>query len=210
MTVVVNSEGISIYLNEQIIQLSLEQSKNSYNSFLRDKALYGVQSVERRKYKGSQSAYYNKKSGGYYVMQNGHNFQKPEIEAARELAKHGYHVILQPESTEKGGVSLRLSGRGGETFPEGKIGTLWYEQYTSKSANTTAVKNSLKHAHSKGAEISLLYCPKETMMPNDVQRGIRMYNGQQFRQPRTVEKLICIFKNVRGRGLSITEYEVEK
>lgn len=143
-------------------------------------------------------------------MQDGHNFQKPEIEAAKVLARHGYSVVLQPESKDKGGVSFRLGKNGGDTFPEGRIGSLWYEQFTSQTSSHLAVKNSLKHGHEKGVELALLFNSEAHIPLREIERGIRMYGGQSFKQQKTVTKFICVCRSLRGKGWEISEYDIEK
>lgn len=183
---------------------------DNYAAFERDKAEFGVQSIAQKKHKGTPSAYFDKRTGGYYVLQEGHNFQPHEVEAAKILAKNGICVVMQPESEKKGGVSLRLSSKGSKTFPEGKIGALWYEQLSSKLSSHDEVKDALVHAHRKGASVAVLFCYAKHIQYGDITRGAKQYYGQSLEQKRVVEKLIVIARRPRGKGFEIIEKDIIK
>lgn len=184
--------------------------RENYAAFEEAKAAFGVQSISKKKHNGAQSAYFDKRTCGFYVLQEGHNFQPHEIEAAKILARHGYCVTMQPESKEKGGISLRRSPQGGETFPEGRIGALWYEQYSSGASTNTDVKNSLKHAHKKGAIVAVLFCHSSPISSIEIERGLRRHYGQEYKESRTVKTLIVIAKSLRHKGYDVIERDVLK
>lgn len=192
-----------------MMQIAKEDLSAAYNEFEAAKAAFGVQSMIGKTNKKKPSAYFNKRTGGFYVMQKGHNFQQHEIDAARILAQHGYHVIMQPERKDIGGVSIRISGKGGDTFPEGRIGSLWYEQFSSKLSDNNAVKNSLIHAHNKGASIAVLFCRRNPLPPNEVTHGKKRYYGQKLDNKRTVSLMIAITPKMRGKGFEVQEWDIE-
>lgn len=191
----------------------LEEAREQFGKAMRAFGVLDVGTVndkvlpasEKRK-RIYQTAYFDKRSGGFYVCQKGHQYQKEEIEAARYLALNGYQVVMQPEGEGSRGVSLRLSKKGYKTFPEGRIGSLWYEQYTPMRGGADYVKQGLMHAHDKGASICVIYDRKLQISKVDVLRGIGKYNGQYVKQPKSVKKVFIITKLPISRRWGVYEW----
>jgi hypothetical protein len=197
----------------------LEQSRERFQSALREFGVVDIDDVER--YRDSRqkkktrhqyrTAFFDKRSGGFYVTQKGHVYHREELEAAKHLAMNGYQVIMQPEGDgTSGAVSLKISKRGGKTYPEGKIGDLWYEQYTPSKLSrngVNAVYNGLSHAHEKSANIAVIYDAYKTLSSVDIKQGIENYKKREFSTPRTkFDKILVIAKLPKSRRWGVYEW----
>ncbi len=171
----------------------------------------------RRNKRKFKAAYFDKHSGGFYVMQKGHEYQEDEITVAKVLALHGYQVRMQPEGDGSGGVSLKLSDNGFPTYPDGLIGRIYYEQYTPKGFKagnqSKAIKDGLIHVNDKGAPIAVIF-DKSYQTPNkihrnDISRGIARYKGQQTRRLKTqFQQILIITKLPRQKRLVVYEWHL--
>lgn len=181
-------------------------------------AEFGVQNLDdvnlknltrsERKKRKYQAAFFDNHSGGYYVCQKGHEYNREEIEAARYLALNGFRVKMQPEGDGSGGVSLRLSKRGGNTYPEGKIGSLWYEQYSALGGAPMHVKRGIIHAHEKGVAIAVIYDKNLKLSRHAVDAGIRMYKTQPTTYPKSVQQVLYITKLPNSRRWGVFKWHL--
>lgn len=177
-----------------VVELDAENTKNI--------------SPSERKKKEYKAAFFDNRSGGFYVCQKGHNYFKEEIEAARYLALNGYHVIMQPEGDGSGGISLRLAKSGHKSYPEGKIGALWYEQYTPLGGTVKQMKEGIMHAHEKGAEIAVLFDKYAKFNSTNIKDGMKRYRGQKTNHPKSVKKLLIITKLPKSRRWGVYEWQL--
>lgn len=183
-----------------------EQLRESKQSFKNAMAQFGVLDADmvdarrnKRKYK---AAYFDNRSGGYYVVQKGHLYNRDELEAAKILALHGLQVVMQPEGDNSGGVSLRVSSSTGRnTYPEGLIGTLWYEQYSTSGLGSghNSVYKGLRHAHEKGVDVAVIYDKNSKLHRADIMRGIARYKGLPTKTSKTEFKKIYIYNSKTPR-----------
>lgn len=125
--------------------------------------------------------YYNRKSGGFVIFQNGHKHANEgrlndEFKFAKELARLGYGVYLVPEDEQNGGISFRLSNKGEKTFPDGLVGGFYYEQTTKTSDNAKyGVLTALQHASDKGVGLAAIYDKGGALSRESIQKGIDWY-----------------------------------
>ena len=125
--------------------------------------------------------YYNRKSGGFVIWQEGHKHpnegrMNDEFKFAKELARAGYGVYLLPESKESGGVSFRLSRKGAETFPDAKTGSYYYEQTTKTSDSSKyGALSAFEHASDKGIGLVAIYDKHGALTHESIQKGIDWY-----------------------------------
>lgn len=195
------------------------QSREEFQKAMNEFGVTDLDDVDRRRNKRKyKAAYFDNLSGGFYVMQKGHEYRKDEIEVAKALALHGLQVRLQPEGDGSGGVSLKINSKTGEnTYPEGKIGQIFYEQYTTlkftSSDGSKVILRGLKHANDKGASIAVIYdktyrSPRKLHM-EDVAHGIRRYKGQPTDNPKMeFEKIYIITKLPRRKHLVVYEWHL--
>lgn len=184
-----------------------EQKKQSRRSFQNAMAKFGVLDADmvdarrnKRKYK---AAYFDNHSGGYYVVQKGHLYDRHELEAAKIMALHGLQVVMQPEGEGNAGVSLKINPKTNHnTYPEGTIGSLWYEQYTAskfeKNKGDNAIFRGLRHAHEKGVDIAVIYDKNSSLSRRDIIKGIQRYKSQKFSTPKTEFDKIYIIAKLPG------------
>lgn len=169
---------------------------------------FGVEMSANKK--KQPACFFDNRSGGYYVTQQGHNYNKDELDAARYLALNGYQVIMQPEGDGSGGVSLRINMKtGSNTYPEGKIGNLWYEQFSTFVGGANAVKKGLIHAHGKSAEIAVIYDKGRKLHREDIEEGISRYKRQSTTTPKTLfSKILIITKLPKSKKWGVYEWHL--
>ena len=128
---------------------------------------------------GNNIDFYNKKSGGFVIWENGHQHSEQgrnnnEFKFARVLANAGYQVYLIDESPN--GISFRLNARGDKTHPDAKVGSYYYEQTTKTSNNIKyGALSALKHASDKGVKLCAIYDRYGVIHREDIQKGIDWY-----------------------------------
>ena len=139
--------------------------------------------------------YYNRKSGGFVIFEEGHltpTRTNPEFQFAKELARLGYPVYLTPESAKKGGVSFRLGPTGNPTFPDARVGRYsltYYEQRTPTSDNAKyGALTALQHASNKGVKLAAIYDKHGILTKESIQKGIDWY--EHIRTTKTGNNLI--------------------
>ena len=139
--------------------------------------------------------YYNWKTGGFVIWQEGHKHanegrKNDEFRFAKELARHGYGVYLLPEDAKNGGISFRLSAKGGSTFSDAKVGTYYYEQTTKKSDNAKyGVLSALQHAGDKGIKLAAIYDKYGSLSRLSIQKGIDWYEHNRGKKGSGLIKL---------------------
>ena len=124
---------------------------------------------------------YDRRTGGYYLIESSRQKHKPEeIEAAKILAKNGYHVVLKDEA----GIS---------TTVDGYISLLTYEQRTPSGDTPTNIRNSLFHGRDKKASYAVVYLgDKSGHTDETIISGIKLFEkatSYRFR------KIIVVRKN---------------
>ena len=148
-----------------------------------------------------EPSYFSKESGGFYVIYNGH--QKKKVDVERELAKlladKGFIVRLFPEGDDY--PQFAVDGK----FKEGKIGRAWYEQKTPDNRDK-GLKETLDHAHTKRADVAICYSPKGGFYEdNDIERSIGRYKGQGHSHEEVKYLMI-----VNGKDQSVDIWDVDK
>lgn len=144
---------------------------------------------------GNGIDYYNRKSGGFVIWQEGHKHANEarindEFKFAKELARLGYGVYLLPEDLRNGGVSFRLSVKGEPTFPDAKVGTYYYEQTTKQSDNAKyGILSALEHASDKGVGLAAIYDKQGVLSRQSIQKGIDWYEHNRARSGSNLIKL---------------------
>lgn len=163
----------------------------------------------RRKYK---AAYFDNHSGGFYVTQKGHIYHREELEAAKVLALHGLQIVMQPEGDGSGGVTLRVSSKtNANLYPEGRIGSVWYEQFTTNKLSQNpinAAKNALSHAHKKGAEIAVIYDKQRVLHGVHIQQAVSHYKAQRSNHAKSVNQVLIITKPSSLRGWRVWSWQL--
>lgn len=144
---------------------------------------------ERRKLgtSGNGKDYYNRKSGGFVIWQEGHKHPNEgrlndEFKFAKELARHGYGVYLLPENQKDGGVSFRLSIKGEPTFTDARVGNYYYEQTTKRMDNSKyGALSALQHASDKGIKLAAIYDKDGVLTRQSIQKGIDWYEHNRMK-----------------------------
>ena len=151
---------------------------------------------EIRAKRGLASSFFDERSGGFYIAQEGHNYVAEELEAAKILAHHGYRVVLAPEDGREGSGCFRLI-ENKSPYAEGRIGSVWYEQYTPgvNGGGKNSIKNALWHAYEKGVPIALLYDKHGKTEGLNLEREIARHKGQKKDYEDSVTRLILIKKH---------------
>lgn len=215
-----NGEGIDIYRDNQIALreniVLMSEIRNSHEEFLYNLKRLGV-SKDVEKAQGKQKkrknrnkrnyykelrqdrpAWFDKKTGGYYIMQQGHEYGRGtrlEVEAAKLLASLGHKVILQPEGDGKGGISFRLNRKGNNGYSEGTIDSIYYEQFSSPKEQAEGVFQSVDHGHEKGVSTALLYNTSPMPLTDEViKEGLKQYRDQIYSHTKTVKFLLILRK----------------
>lgn len=130
---------------------------------------------------GNGMDYYNRKSGGFVIWQEGHKHPEEgrtndEFKFAKELARAGYGVYLLPEDEKHGGISFRLSLKNTKTFPDAKVGDYYYEQTTKSSDNKRyGALSAFEHASDKGVGLVAIYDRHGVLTRESIQKGIDWY-----------------------------------
>lgn len=102
--------------------------------------------VEEMKASGLYSSVtFMEDGGGYVAIQKSRaKHKQDEIDAANLLAKKGYEVILKDESGEI-------------KTPDGYLFSCTFEQRTPTKEGSITIKNALRHAKDKRAEVAVIY-----------------------------------------------------
>lgn len=131
----------------------------------------------------AENCYFSEKTGCSVIYEDGHEYHIEEIEVAQALADYGIDVRLQPENEAKGGFYIKkiVNDVEKKKFPEGQLNaTFWYEQKTIDATATNLdgnVRNALKHAREKNADIAIVYDRYGLIHKENVYNGIELYNG---------------------------------
>lgn len=186
----------------------------SYEEYLRNVRNSGVKGLKK-------AAWFDNHSGGYYIMQPLHEFEEgnyKEVSAARILASKGRHLILQNEGDGTGGVSLRVNKKTNKnTYPDGMVDRIWFEQYSTKNASNNSLKEAIDHAHIKGATIAVVYDVNNNITSEKIQKTINNYIKQYHEQSKTVMTVLVVKPHkkkgshrINIRKSAVVEYEVKR
>lgn len=108
------------------------------------------------------------RGGGYLAIERSKfKHMQEELDVGRILADKGYKVILLNE--EGGGIKVKHA--------DGKIFKASFEQRTPVGDSANTIKNALKHARDKFAEIALIYSKGKAFSRESVEDGIRLWEG---------------------------------
>lgn len=119
--------------------------------------------IASRKY---SSVEFSDEGGGYVAIEKSSARHKPEeLEAAKILARKGYKVILKNE----GGLGM------GVKTVDGYIFNVSFEQRTPTKDSPNTIKNALKHAREKQADIALIYSKNHAFSRESVAEGLRRW-----------------------------------
>lgn len=142
---------------------------------------------------GNNIDFYNRKSGGFVIWENGHQHPEQgrnnnEFKFARVLANAGYQVYLVDESPS--GVSFRLSINGSKTHPDARVGEYYYEQTTKDKNNKTyGILSALQHTSDKGVKLCAVYDRYGVLHRTDIQKGIDWYEHNRTTKDSSLLKL---------------------
>lgn len=151
----------------------------SYRYFMNERQILGTL--------GNGIDYYNRKSGGFVIWQQGHKHPNEgrlndEFKFAKELARYGFGVYLLPENEKDGGISFRLSMKGEPTFTDARVGTYYYEQTTKTTDSPKyGALSALQHASDKGIRLAAIYDKDGVLTRESIQKGIDWYEHNRTR-----------------------------
>ncbi len=155
---------------------------HSYDQYIAERRRLGTM--------GNGLDYYNRKSGGFVIFQEGHanpTRLNEEFQFAKELARMGYPVYLTPEDVAHGGVSFRLGPTGSPTFPDARVGRYsltYYEQKTPTANNAKyGALTALQHASDKGVGLAAIFDKHGVLNRESIQKGIDWYEHLRTTKP---------------------------
>lgn len=145
----------------------MAKTTGGVRTFKQGTSTYSIRQVEVENMmaSGIYSSVEMTEGGGYLAIEKSPmKHTSEEIEAGKILASKGYKVILKDEANSDNRNTI-----------DGYVFSTSYEQRTPTKDNTNTIKNALKHARSKRAEIAVLYSKYHLFSRESVEEGIKLW-----------------------------------